>query len=78
MSGANIRNAAVRAAFMASAQNRTIDMTICMAAAERECREMGLLVRSQLQEVPREEEAITAEPQPARPAAKLVPITHRR
>ena len=48
MSGGNIRNAAVRAAFLAASEDRAIDMATCMLAAERECREMGLLVRSAL------------------------------
>ena len=46
MSGGNIRNAAVRAAFLAAEGGRPIDMKMCMTAAERESREMGLLTRS--------------------------------
>src|SRR6185295_8621127 len=47
MSGGNIRNAALRAAFMAATDDKPIDMATARLAAERECREMGLLVSSQ-------------------------------
>jgi hypothetical protein len=50
LAGGNIRNAAVRAAFLAAEADGPIDMKTCMLAAEREAREMGLLVRSQLQQ----------------------------
>ncbi len=43
MSGGNIRNAALRAAFLAADQKREVDMDFCKLAAEREAREMGLL-----------------------------------
>ena len=46
MSGGNIRNAAVRAAFLAAAGGKPVDMEVCMTAAERESREMGVLTRS--------------------------------
>jgi hypothetical protein len=50
ISGGNIRNAAVRAAFLAAAaaqgRGKPIDMETCILAAEREAREMGLLIRS--------------------------------
>jgi SpoVK/Ycf46/Vps4 family AAA+-type ATPase len=49
LAGGNIRNAAVRAAFLASAAGEPIDMKVCMLAAEREAREMGLLVRSAIE-----------------------------
>jgi SpoVK/Ycf46/Vps4 family AAA+-type ATPase len=77
MSGGNIRNAAVRAAFLAAAEDRPIDMAMCLLAAERECREMGLLVKSE--RVP-----VEIGDQPTPPdrgfgsAPKLVPITHPR
>ena len=60
IAGGNIRNAAVRAAFLAAAAGGPIDMNTYMVAAEREAREMGLLVRSQ---TPRPEAA--AEPEEA-------------
>ncbi len=43
LSGASIRNAAVRAAFLAAAQRRPIDMELCIAATLREATEMGLV-----------------------------------
>jgi hypothetical protein len=77
MSGGNIRNAAVRAAFLAAAESKALDMAACITAAERECREMGLLVRTEasgglLDDSP--------EPQPPipPPPPKLVPITRPR
>jgi SpoVK/Ycf46/Vps4 family AAA+-type ATPase len=76
MSGGNIRNAAVRAAFLAAATGRDIDMEICLTAAERECREMGLLVQDRAELRPVEPEE--APPTERRPAPRLVPITHRR
>ena len=80
MSGANIRNAALRAAFLAAAEERAVDLATIMQAAERECREMGLLVRSEVTPPPEppqptfEDDA--APTVPARP--KLVPVTHPR
>jgi hypothetical protein len=77
MSGGNIRNAAVRAAFLAADEERAIDMELLLRAAERESREMGLLTRT---ETP---VAVTVEepeepPPPERKSARLVPITHPR
>ncbi len=48
LAGGNIRNAALRAAFIAAEAGTAIDQRTCMIAAEREAREMGLLVRSQI------------------------------
>jgi SpoVK/Ycf46/Vps4 family AAA+-type ATPase len=83
MSGANIRNAALRAAFLAAAEGRAVDLEMVMQAAERECREMGLLVRSEVAppsppppQKPSEYEDDSPPTVPARP--KLVPVTHPR
>jgi SpoVK/Ycf46/Vps4 family AAA+-type ATPase len=46
ISGGTIRNAAVRAAFLAAAEERAIDLRTCLEATERECMEMGHLVKS--------------------------------
>src|SRR5262249_12101249 len=81
MSGANIRNAAVRAAFLAAAREQPVSMEMCMEAAERECRELGLLVRSQLErlEPGRLEPGPPEIPLPAsRPPARLIDISHPR
>ncbi len=43
LSGAAIRNAAVRAAFLAAARGSAIDMAACATAALREAAEMGML-----------------------------------
>jgi predicted nucleic acid-binding protein len=81
MTGANIRNAAVRAAFLAAAEERAVDLATVMQAAERECREMGLLVRSEVTppeppQPPYEEDPPPTTTMPVRP--KLVPVTHPR
>jgi SpoVK/Ycf46/Vps4 family AAA+-type ATPase len=76
MSGANIRNAALRAAFLAAARDQPVSMEMCMEAAERECRELGLLVRSR----PEQMEPGPPGPLPAvrRPPARLIDISHPR
>jgi AAA+ superfamily predicted ATPase len=85
LSGGNIRNAAVRAAFMAAAEARAIDMHTCMLAAEREAREMGVLIKSALDPEPAgdpvEEALQTSVPdvqERSTASPKLVPITHPR
>jgi ATPase family associated with various cellular activities (AAA)/Winged helix domain, variant len=92
MSGANIRNAAVRAAFLAAAENKPIDMPTLSLAAERECREMGLLVRTEAAHAAAAAAAAGATPDGEQPTGdgdgpkgephgsrpKLVPITHPR
>jgi SpoVK/Ycf46/Vps4 family AAA+-type ATPase len=81
MSGANIRNAAVRAAFLAAAADGVITMKICKEAAERECRELGLLVRSHEDPTPEIDEPAPRVRQAAaasRPAARLIDISHPR
>ncbi|MEO6953791.1 MAG: ATP-binding protein [Polyangia bacterium] len=65
LAGGNIRNAAVRAAFLAAEAGTPINHRMCMLAAEREAREMGLLVRSQI-EPAREEQEPDEEAPPAR------------
>jgi ATP-dependent 26S proteasome regulatory subunit len=90
-SGGNIRNAAVRAAFMAAAANEVVNQRHVLDAAEREAREMGVLTRSLTAREREDEEAAAAgagandgEPgeasatAPARPGSRLVPITHPR
>jgi len=87
MSGANIRNAAVRAAFLAASSGTPVTQALCVLAAERECSELGLLVRSRVTIVdsdPRPFVSPGSPPPPAvtptRPAAppRIVPVTHRR
>jgi SpoVK/Ycf46/Vps4 family AAA+-type ATPase len=84
VSGGNIRNAAIRAAFLATAEGHKIDMDTLVRATLREAREMGVLVAE-----PRTSEDATGEGaetppvetpprDPKSPPPKLVPITHRR
>jgi hypothetical protein len=80
MSGAHIRNACLRAAFLAAAAGGPIDMSAVMQAAERECREMGLLVRSEIPTPSQFNDEVEL-PQPLRLSSvqpKLVPISHPR
>jgi hypothetical protein len=44
ISGGNIRNAAIRAAFLAVSEGHAIDMDTLIRAAVREAREMGVLI----------------------------------
>jgi SpoVK/Ycf46/Vps4 family AAA+-type ATPase len=84
MSGGNIRGAAIRAAFLAAEASSPITMAICRQAAEREAREMGVLIRSSAQARPATERDNDDEPppptgEPRTPtSARLVPITHPR
>jgi SpoVK/Ycf46/Vps4 family AAA+-type ATPase len=92
LAGGNIRNAALRAAFLAAAAGGPIDMNMCMLAAEREAREMGLLVRSATQPDAVEEEPDDSEadeepaprvrdldaPQASRGRSRIVPVTRPR
>ena len=85
ISGGNIRNAAVRAAFLAASAGHAVDMATCVLAAERESREMGLLTPSPVEMVkepiepePEEEPPRSPKHGPEKPAPRLVPITHRR
>jgi hypothetical protein len=72
ISGGNIRNAAVRAAFLAASasndeggEGKPIDQATILLAAEKEAREMGLLTRSHLQKT----QFIYHEDEPADPAS---------
>jgi SpoVK/Ycf46/Vps4 family AAA+-type ATPase len=88
MSGGNIRSAALRAAFLAAEADSPITMTLCKQAAEREAREMGLLIRSQAAPIePADAERPTPEssqgpapwlPGSSGPSPHLVPITRPR
>ena len=90
ISGGNIKNAVRRAAFAAAARGQVVDMATLVTAAERECTEMGQLMRDRSLDDPAGFEPVAVE-QPAtsapvvslpRAAAvlppRLVPITHRR
>ena len=82
MSGANIRNAAVRAGFLAAAgDSGKITQADCLEAAEREAREMGLLTRRAAAAPPPEDPQPPISPPPAgtrKTPSRLVPITHPR
>jgi vesicle-fusing ATPase len=82
LSGAGIRNAAVRAAFLAASLGRTIDMELCSNAAIREAAEMGMLTcLPRSHQGPREIAHIEPQPQPQRAlgaGARTIPITHPR
>src|SRR6185369_15305145 len=73
VSGGNIRNAAIRSAFLASAEGHVIDMDTIKRATLREAREMGLLIADEVQT------ELLPEPEtpkdPLSPAPRLVPIT---
>jgi SpoVK/Ycf46/Vps4 family AAA+-type ATPase len=92
VSGGNIRNAAIRAAFLAANEEHIIDQDTLVRATLREAREMGVLIAEErpkapsiFDDVPDEETAATTtEPQPptppnpSSPPPRLVPITRRR
>ncbi len=82
LSGASIRNAAVRAAFMAASQDRAIDMDACTTAALREASEMGMvaqLVRAPAGDEPREPRALEpARGTPGAPARRPIAVSHPR
>jgi hypothetical protein len=77
MSGANIRDTALRAAFMAAEVGAPVDMLLCLEAAERELRELGSLVYSRTS---RRQELAATPPAKKRlePSARLVTVTHPR
>ena len=89
VSGGNIRNAAIRAAFLAASEDHPIDMETLVRATLREAREMGVLIAEErpsiFDDAPEDE---AAEPQPGdeatpprdpmSPSPRLVPITRRR
>jgi SpoVK/Ycf46/Vps4 family AAA+-type ATPase len=87
MSGGNIRGAALRAAFLAAEAGTPISMALCHRAAEREAREMGLLIRSQYgaATAPADDQAAhdgdeppESPPASPRPSPRLVPVTRPR
>ena len=90
ISGGSIRNAAVRAAFLAAAHGRAIDLRTCLDAAERECMEMGQMDRGSADGIGEATRVEDEEP-PIQPpngngegrrngthAARIVPVTHPR
>jgi ATPase family associated with various cellular activities (AAA) len=82
LSGASIRNAALRAAFAAASRGQSIDQELCVQAASREATEMGLVT----QVAPRWIEPLDEQPPaplacaeaPPRPRKKPIPICHPR
>lgn len=83
LSGGNIRNTAVRAAFMAAEAGSKVTMALCNDAAVRESREMGLLIREPARDRMAEDERPQSREAPApsavvRPPPQLVPITRPR
>src|SRR5262249_30864345 len=94
VSGGNIRNAAIRAAFLAANEEHVIDMDTLVRATLREAREMGVLIAEERppsifddapDEAPDEaapsssSSAPTPPPRdPSSPPPRLVPITRRR
>jgi len=92
VSGGNIRNAAIRAAFLAANEDHVIDQDTLVRATLREAREMGVLIADErpkapsiFDDVPDEAAAPAATdtppptpPNPSSPSPRLVPITRRR
>jgi ATP-dependent 26S proteasome regulatory subunit len=93
VSGGNIRNAAIRAAFLAANEDHGIDMETLVRATLREAREMGVLIADERPpapsifddapagEAPAGDAAATTTPPPKDPSSpppRLVPITRRR
>jgi SpoVK/Ycf46/Vps4 family AAA+-type ATPase len=86
LSGGSIRNAAVRAAFLAADQERPIDLRACLEGAEQECLEMGHLVRSFVDGIDDAAVEPSEAPPPPPPvpmagragACRPIPITHYR
>jgi SpoVK/Ycf46/Vps4 family AAA+-type ATPase len=89
ISGGNIRNAAIRSAFLAASEGHAIDMETLVKATFREAREMGVLIAEPSAELPPADESATGadaedsppEPHPRDPSSpppRLVPITRRR
>jgi SpoVK/Ycf46/Vps4 family AAA+-type ATPase len=81
VSGGNIRNAAIRSAFLATAEGHAIDMDTIQRATLREAREMGLLIADPIEAL-KAGDLFPDEPEPPRdplsPPPKLVPITRPR
>ncbi len=91
VSGGNIRNAAIRAAFLAANEDHVIDQETLVRATLREAREMGVLIAEERPPVARQEApdedmpdgdatdaTTTTPPHPSAPPPRLVPITRRR
>ncbi|HZS36349.1 MAG TPA: AAA family ATPase [Polyangia bacterium] len=94
VSGGNIRNAAIRSAFLAASEGHAIDMNTLVRATLREAREMGVLIAEERGGAPVEpvdelkpdaangdgdgDEAPLPPGGPSSRPPKLVPITHRR
>lgn len=81
VSGGNIRNAALRAAFLAASEDHAIDMDTVSRATMREAREMGVLIAEPKAPSIFDDEPEAADevpPDPKSPPPKLVPITHKR
>ncbi|HEY7957239.1 MAG TPA: AAA family ATPase, partial [Polyangia bacterium] len=70
ISGGNIRNAAIRSAFLAASEGHAIDMETLVKATFREAREMGVLIAEPSAELPPADESATgsdAEDSPPEP-----------
>jgi ATPase family associated with various cellular activities (AAA) len=83
VSGGNIRNAAIRSAFLATAEGHVIDMDTISRATLREAREMGLLIADPTPEPGStrgngDDEPSPPPRDPLSPPPKLVPITRPR
>jgi SpoVK/Ycf46/Vps4 family AAA+-type ATPase len=78
VSGGNIRNAAIRSAFLATAEGHAIDMDTIKRATLREAREMGLLIADPIDENAPFPEEPTPPKDPLSPTPRLVPITRPR
>ena len=87
VSGGNIRNAAIRSAFLAASEGHDIDMDTLVRATLREAREMGVLIADPEQREPQQDHSDDAVEEPAAgtpprdpksPSPRLVPITRRR
>jgi hypothetical protein len=78
VSGGNIRNAAIRAAFLASAEGHVIDMDTIKRATLREAREMGLLIADPIEAGSLFPDEPQSPKDPLSPPPKLVPITRPR
>jgi hypothetical protein len=81
VSGGNIRNAAIRSAFLATAEGHPIDMDTISRATLREAREMGVLIADPTPERGEANEQTDDSPpprDPLSPSPKLVPITRPR
>ena len=67
VSGGNIRNAAIRSAFLAASEGHVIDMDTLVRATLREAREMGVLIAEERRAAERETQSSTELRQSAAP-----------